>query len=95
MGPALGAPGLGGTGGFGAPSAAAAQARGAAAAGPKKGMQLGAKSKGASSILESLAKEEGVGVTDLDAVARPGPAAAAGPAGTMVISGAWAKGVPG
>ena len=92
-GPALSSPALGGVGGFGGASAAAAPARGIAGAGPKKGMQLGAKSKGASSILESLAKEEGVGVAELEAAARPGPGtAAAGPAGTMVISGGWCRG---
>lgn len=52
----------------------------AKAAGPKKGMQLG-KAKGATSILETLAKEEGV--ADLEQPTR----AAAGPAGGMVIAG--------
>jgi hypothetical protein len=59
-------------------------------------MQLG-KSKGASSLLENLAKEEGVATLD-----EPSRAVAAGPVGTHVISGGclcvvggWVGGVEG
>lgn len=78
-------PGLGSSGGGFAPSSSSGVGLGGGSkAGiPKKGMQLG-KSKGASSLLENLAKEEGVAT--LDEPSRP--SAAAGPVGTHVISGA-------
>lgn len=84
-------PGLGSSGGgFGSSSTASSTAAAGPKAGlPKKGMQLG-KSKGASSLLESLAKEEGV--ASLDEPARPG-VVAAGPVGTQVISGEQQHGV--
>jgi hypothetical protein len=79
----------GGGGGFGPSSSssigAAAAGTGSKAGLPRKGMQLG-KSKGASSMLENLAKEEGVTVATLDEPSRP---TAAGPTGTHVISGVW------
>lgn len=78
-----------GGGGFGPSSSssigAAAAGTGGKAGLPRKGMQLG-KSKGASSMLENLAKEEGVTVATLDEPSRP---TAAGPTGTHVISGVW------
>jgi hypothetical protein len=80
-------PGLGSGGGFGGNGSSSASSAAAAApkAGlPKKGMQLG-KGKGASSILESLAKEEGV--ASLDEPARPSVAVGGAPVGTQVISG--------
>jgi hypothetical protein len=86
-GPSLGMPGLGSGGGFGGNGGSGSSAAAAAApkAGlPKKGMQLG-KGKGASSILESLAKEEGV--ASLDEPARPTVAVGGAPVGTQVISG--------
>lgn len=80
--PSLGLPGLGGSSAFGTASTTPAAAVPKAGL-PKKGMQLG-KGKGATSILESLAKEEGV--ASLDDPVRPG-AVTAGPVGTQVISG--------
>jgi hypothetical protein len=73
-------------GGFGPSSSSSLGGSAAAAAGskaglPRKGMQLG-KSKGASSLLENLAKEEGVATLD-----EPSRAVAAGSVGTHVISG--------
>lgn len=78
-------PGLGSSGGGfgGSTTSSTAAAAGPKTGIPKKGMQLG-KSKGASSILESLAKEEGV--ASLDEPVRPS-VVAAGPAGTQVIAG--------
>uniref|UniRef100_A0A383VBM7 Coatomer subunit delta n=1 Tax=Tetradesmus obliquus TaxID=3088 RepID=A0A383VBM7_TETOB len=83
-GPSLGMPGLGSGGGFGGSSASAASAAAPKAGLPKKGMQLG-KGKGAASILESLAKEEGV--ASLDEPSRPSVAVGGAPVGTQVISG--------
>lgn len=91
-GPSLGMPGISSSGGGFGPSSSSSMGPGgslggSAAAGgskaglPRKGMQLG-KSKGASSLLENLAKEEGVATLD-----EPSRAAAAGPVGTHVISG--------
>lgn len=78
--------------GTGSGLGAAAAAGGGSKAGlPRKGMQLG-KSKGASSLLENLAKEEGV--ASLDEPSRGG-AAAAGPTGTHVISGEIRRGFAG
>ncbi len=82
VGPSLQMPALGG---FGAASGAAAAGRPGGIGVPKKGMQLG-KAKGASSMLESLAKEEGV--ANLDAPVVPRAGAGPGP-GPMVISGVW------
>lgn len=88
-GPSLGM-GMGSSGGGFGPSSSSmgsgiggvsAAAGGGSKAGlPRKGMQLG-KSKGASSLLENLAKEEGVATLD-----EPTRAVAAGPTGTHVIS---------
>lgn len=72
-------PSSGGLGG----SSAAAGGGGSKAGLPRKGMQLGSKAKGASSLLENLAKEEGVATLDEPTRA----VAAGGPAGTHVISG--------
>lgn len=86
-GPSLSVPGLGmggSGGGFGGSSGRDSSTGGPKVGLPKKGMQLG-KSKGASSILESLAKEEGVTVAALEQPVRP--TAAGGLAGTHVISG--------
>ncbi|WIA16825.1 hypothetical protein OEZ85_013762 [Tetradesmus obliquus] len=82
-GPSLGMPGLGSGGGFGGSSASSASAAAPKAGLPKKGMQLG-KGKGAASILESLAKEEGV--ASLDEPSRPSVAVGGAPVGTQVIS---------
>jgi hypothetical protein len=67
--------------GSGIGGVSAAAGGGSKAGLPRKGMQLG-KSKGASSLLENLAKEEGVATLD-----EPTRAVAAGPTGTHVISG--------
>eukprot|EP00878_Enallax_costatus_P014439 GHUV01015100.1.p1 GENE.GHUV01015100.1~~GHUV01015100.1.p1 ORF type:complete len:510 (+),score=164.78 GHUV01015100.1:348-1877(+) len=80
--PSLGMPGLGSSSAFGGTTTSTPAAAAPKAGLPKKGMQLG-KGKGASSILESLAKEEGV--ASLDEPVRPG-VVAAGPVGTQVIS---------
>lgn len=72
-------PGIGGSGGSfggGGPGGSGGGARPVAA--PKKGMQLGKGKAGPASLLESLAKEEGVNVAALEAPA-PGAAAVAAP----------------
>lgn len=80
--PSLSVPGISGSGGgYGG---AAPAARGGAAP-PKKGMQLGKAKGGASSLLESLAREEGVPASLLEDP--PGPVTAAAAAGGHVISG--------
>jgi hypothetical protein len=88
-------PGLGSAGSFGGNgggSAGSAAASAPKAGLPKKGMQLG-KGKGASRILENLAKEEGV--ASLDEPSRPSVAVGGAPVGTQVISGGWVGcGVP-
>eukprot|EP00879_Flechtneria_rotunda_P014343 GHRR01014983.1.p1 GENE.GHRR01014983.1~~GHRR01014983.1.p1 ORF type:complete len:479 (+),score=151.16 GHRR01014983.1:639-2075(+) len=79
-GPTLAVPGLSGTGFSAARGGTSSTPAGPKTGLPKKGMQLG-KSKGASSILESLAKEEGVASLD-----EPARSAVAGPTGTQVIA---------
>ncbi|KAI8472701.1 MAG: delta-cop [Monoraphidium minutum] len=75
LGPGLGGGSFGGGGGLGG-SSGGARGGGGLGGAPKKGMQLGKAKGGPVSLLESLAKEEGVAVASLDAPA-PGLAAAA------------------
>jgi hypothetical protein len=79
--------GYGGGFGSGGGAAGSTAAAGSKTGLPKKGMQLGKSKAGASSLLESLAKEEGVAVTTLEEPVRPGATGGSGLAGTHVISG--------
>lgn len=74
-------PSIGGGGGssFGGASSGGACAGGGGAGPPKKGMVLGKSKAGPSSLLESLAKEEGVAVAALDVPAHVAASSAAPP----------------
>jgi hypothetical protein len=96
LGPAVGGSSGGyGGGGMGGGSMGGGRGGGGGigAGAPKKGMVLGKAKAGPASLLESLAKEEGVAVAALDAPPAAGPAAAAAAAPPPVsFSGARAAG---
>ena len=88
LGPSIGGGSFGGYGGGGGGGGGSGGGIGSGSGGagaPKKGMVLGKAKAGAASLLESLAKEEGVAVSALEAppsaAAAGGPGAAAGGAG--------------